>query len=448
MMDLFYFIVTLAILVTVHEFGHFWVARKCGVKVLTFSVGFGHPLWQRTDASGTRYVLAAIPLGGYVKMLDEREAPVPDEQQGEAFNRQSLWARTAIVSAGPLANFLLAIAVYWVVFVIGVPGHKPVIGHVTDYSPAAEAGLASEQTIVSIDGTAIESRAQARMALLKRIGDSGEIQLQTMTPGNSYAVQHEVAIEQWLTDQETPDFHEALGFDFWQPAWPPVIDAVVPDQPAGLSGIKAGDRMIAINNEPVELWDDAARIIRANPGRTISIDVERQGAIHTLPVTVEAHSLTSGEQIGRIGVMVQLPEMPEDMLVTVQSGVIKSLFYAASETWDMVVFTLDSIKKMLAGLISPANLSGPVTIAKIAAASAQSGITPYLQFLALISISLGVLNLLPIPVLDGGHLLMLGAEAVLGKPLPERILILAQQSGLLLILSIMALALYNDFTRL
>ena len=448
LVTLFYFLVTLGILVAVHEFGHFWVARKLGVKVLTFSIGFGRPLFQRTDASGTRYVLAAIPLGGFVSMLDEREAEVAPELQKHAFNRQSLRARAAIILAGPMANFLLAIAVYWAVSVIGVQGYQPVVGEISSGSAAERAGLFSDQLIVAIDGKPVRSRAQVNMALLQRVGDTGKIEIATSMHGSNVANSHSLDIERWLSDSEMQAPSTALGFEFWQPEWPAIIDKVVSGQAAAKAGLLSGDKLVVVAGQPVAVWQDAVELIRTSPNQALNIEIERDGARQPIQLTPAAHSLASGEIVGRIGVSVALPEMPANMQVLVRSGIVEGLWVASKETVSMIAFTLNSIKKMLAGLISTDNLSGPVTIAKIASASAASGLTPYLQFLALISISLGVINLLPIPVLDGGQLVMLGAEAVTGKPLPERVMQFVQQVGLMLILSIMALALYNDFTRL
>ncbi|MGB5326298.1 MAG: RIP metalloprotease RseP [Pseudomonadales bacterium] len=448
LLTIIYFLVTLAILVAVHEFGHFWVARRLGVKVLTFSIGFGRALWQRVDASGTRYVLAAIPLGGYVRMLDEREAKVPPDVAHQSFNRQPVWARALIMLAGPAANFLLAVLVYWLVFLAGVPGLKAIIGDVEPNSLAAHAGLFSGQEIVAIDGRAVRSRGEVNMALLRRIGDSGEIVIDTRINNSDVSNQHTIAVRRWLAGEELQPPHRALGLAYWQPEWPAVIDQLQPGEPAELGGLASGDRLRLIDGVRIDDWQDAVEAISARPGQRVLVEFERAGEQIARTLVLGSVQQADGSSMGRIGVSVAVPVMPDDMQVTVRYGPLAAVARAVSETWEMIAFTLDSIKKMLQGLVSTDNLSGPVTIAKIAGASAESGLLSYLQFLALISISLGVINLLPIPVLDGGQLLLLGFEAVAGKPLPERIMLWAQQTGLLLIIGIMALALYNDFSRL
>ncbi|NND39469.1 MAG: RIP metalloprotease RseP [Pseudomonadales bacterium] len=443
-----YFLLTLAILIAVHEFGHFWVARKLGVKVLTFSIGFGRALWQRVDASGTRYVLAAIPLGGYVRMLDEREDKVPPDVAHQAFNRQPIWSRALIILAGPMANFLLAVLVYWIVFVAGVPGLKPAIGDTLVNSPAQRAGLFAGQEIVAVDGRVVRSRSEVNMALLRRVGDSGEIVIDARFNSSDVADQYRIPVQRWLAGEELQPPQRALGIVYWEPDWPAVVDQVQPGEPAAMAGLQSGDLILAIDGETISNWQDAVDAISARPGATIMLALRRAAGTLEKPVTLASHEREDGKRIGRIGISVQVPEMPAHMQVTLRYGWLNALARAVSETVEMVAFTLESIKKMLVGLVSTDNLSGPVTIAKIAGASASSGLVSYLQFLALISISLGVINLLPIPVLDGGQLALLGVEAVSGRPLPERMLLWFQQTGMLVIIGIMVLALYNDFSRL
>lgn len=448
MASLIYFIITLSILVTVHEYGHYRVARLCKVKVLVFSVGFGRELWSYTSKSGTRFCLAAIPLGGYVRMLDEREAEVPEAIKSQAFNNKSLTARAAIVSAGPIANFMLAVLVYWVVFVVGVPGIKPVIGNVQSDSPAAVAGVRAGDVIVAIDGKEVVSRADVQLALARRLGDSGELQFEMQAQNGNFATTHHILIDRWLEHQSVPDYQQALGFSFWRPLLPAIIDSVAQGQPAERAGLRGGDQILAINNEPVADWYVFADKLQQYIGQYVALEVLRQQESETIQVEVARVALDDGSFTGRIGVMAQAPVIPDDMLVERRWSVFAAFYRAIAETADMTAFTLISIKKMLVGMMSASNLSGPVTIAKIASASASSGAVAYLQFLGLLSVSLAVLNLLPIPVLDGGHLVMLGCEALRGKALSEKTQMRFQQFGLILIFSLMTLALYNDMTRL
>lgn len=446
--SLIYFIVTLSILVTVHEYGHFLVARLCKVKVLVFSVGFGRVLWSYTGKQGTQFCLAAIPLGGYVRMLDEREAAVPEALKSQAFNNKSLAARAAIVSAGPMANFVLAVLVYWIVFVAGVPGVKPVIGSVESGSVAASAGLRVGDVIVAVDGKSVTSRADVAVAFARRLGESGNIQFE-LTPQNShFRSTHSVPIERWLEQQSSPDYQQALGFGYWRPTLPAVIASVAKGQPAERAGLRGGDEILAINGEPIADWYGLAEKLQQQIGRFVQLQILRHSATQIIDVEVAGVTLDDGSQVGRIGVVAQAPEIPDDMLVERRWTVAGGFYQALVETADMTAFTLVSIKKMLLGLMSASNLSGPVTIAKIASASAAYGVLAYLQFLGLLSVSLAVLNLLPIPVLDGGHLLLLGCEALRGKALSEKTQMRFQQLGVMLIFSLMTLALYNDIARL
>ncbi len=449
--DILYFIITLGILVTIHEYGHYWVARRCGVRVLTFSVGFGRALWRRTDRHGTAFVIAALPLGGYVRMLDEREAAVPENQRAYAFNRKSLRARAAIVAAGPIANFLLAVLVYWCVFVLGTQGLTPGVGAVIENSPASEAGLETGQMIVEVDGVATSTRQAVMRQLVRRVGDSGHIELGLQYPGSNLVYHTTIAIEQWMSDEREVRPGQALGFEFYLPPGPTILDVVVPGRAADRAGLKAGDQLLAIDGQSVESWGDIARLVSARPGESIEILLAReQGQAEQMlvfDVLVESVDSGDGRQLGRIGVGGKALVIPDEMVVLERFGPLDSIGRSLAHSYDGIGFILDSLVKLVLGEISPANLSGPIGIAKVASASAQSGFVPYLELLALLSISLGVLNLLPIPVLDGGHLLYIAGEAVLGRPLPERVQIAGQQFGLLVILSVTVLALYNDFMR-
>ena len=452
MMDMLYTIgitlATLAILVAVHEFGHFWVARRCGVKVLRFSIGFGPSLMRWRDKLDTEYSIAAIPLGGYVKMLDEREGEVPAAELEQAFNRKSVGQRIAVVSAGPLANFILAIAVYWGLFLAGESGYAPVIGEVESGSVADVAGLEVGQEIIAVDGEKTPTWQALSFRLLDRIGDTGAITFAVKYPDSDVVYESHANIDRWLAGQEQPDLFGGLGLTMFAPPVPPIVSDVVPGGAADKAGIHPGDEVVAADGVPMPLWIDWVEYVRARPGTAIELEYRRDGELMQVSLVPERIVEDGGEAFGRVGMGVQLPEMPPELLRTFDRGPVEALGASLVRTGELVGFTLNSIKKMIMGLISPKNLSGPITIAKVASASAKSGLESYVSFLALLSVSLGVLNLLPIPVLDGGHLLFYFAELLAGRPVPEKIQALGYQVGLFLVLGIMFLALYNDFSRL
>lgn len=451
-MDMLYTIAitlaTLAVLVAVHEFGHFWVARRCGVKVLRFSIGFGTRLLRWTDRQGTEYSLSAIPLGGYVKMLDEREGEVAPEELDRAFNRKPVGQRIAVVSAGPLANFLLAIVAYWGLFMAGESGYAPVIGEVEAGSIADVAGLEAGQEIVAVDGRETPTWQALSFRLLDRIGDTGTIAFAVRYPDSSMVYESEGTLQRWLSDEEQPDLFGGLGLAMYTPEVPPVVGQVVAGGAADRIGMQPGDLVISADGVKLPLWMDWVDYVRERPGQAIQLQYQRGDQLLSAQIVPESMEDESGATIGRVGVAVELPEMPQELLRRFDRGPLEALGASVERTGDLVVFTLSSIKKMLVGLISPKNLSGPITIAKVATASAKSGLEAYISFLALLSVSLGVLNLLPIPVLDGGHLLFYFAELLAGRPVPEKIQALGYQVGLFLVLGIMILALYNDFSRL
>ncbi len=439
---------TLGILVAVHEYGHFWVARRCGVKVLRFSIGFGKSLCSWRDRHGTQYSIAAIPLGGYVKMLDEREGEVAPEELDQAFNRKPVLQRIAVVAAGPLANFALAIVAYWALFMGGETGYAPVVGAVEVGSVADLAGLEEGQEIIAVDGEETPTWQALSFRLLDRIGDSGSIHFTVKYPDSDMVYESEAPVQRWLADQEEPDLFKGLGLRLYTPEIPPVVGEVVADGAGARAGLQPGDQVLSADGIAMPLWMDWVDYVRARPGQAMTLELRRDGEPRTVTITPEAVTEADGEVVGRVGIAVQQPAMPDAMLREFQRGPLESLGAAVTRTGDLTVFTLSSIKKMLQGLISPKNLSGPITIAKVASASAKSGLESYIGFLALLSVSLGVLNLLPIPVLDGGHLLYYTVELVVGKPVPEKIQVLGYQVGLFMILGIMMLALYNDFARL
>lgn len=439
-------VATLGLLVTIHEFGHYWVARRCGIKVLRFSVGFGTPLIKRVSASGTEFTLAAIPLGGYVKMLDEREEAVAPEERPLAFNQQSVWSRIAVVAAGPIANFLLAIAVFWLLFFQGERGLIPVVGEVIPESPADFAGLEVGQEVVSIDGRETPTVSALNFRLLERLGDTGSIRIGVHYPDSDVVYESEAPIDRWLAGEQEPDLLKGLGITIESPAVLPVIESLVEGGAAQTAGFAPGDRILSADGIEMPLWMDWVEYVRARPGQMLSVMVERDGL--TLPITVTPEPVTQGGQtIGSVGMQVVVPEIPESRIRRFDRGPFEALVAALDRTVELIGFTFESMGKMLQGLISPKNLSGPITIAQVAASSAESGLNSWLGFLALLSISLGALNLLPIPVLDGGHLLFYVVEALTGRPVPEKVQVFGYQIGMALVLSIMGFALYNDILR-
>ncbi|NVK36871.1 MAG: sigma E protease regulator RseP [Gammaproteobacteria bacterium] len=436
-------VVTLGILVTVHEYGHYWVARRCGVKVLRFSVGFGKILWSRTDRHGCEFAIAAIPLGGYVKMLDEREGEVSTELLDQAFNRKTVWQRMAIVLAGPAANILFAIFAYWIMFMTGITQVKPVIGDIQADSIAYDSGLRGGQEIIEVDDEAVGSWQEVHYQLLKRLGDTGEIVFTT-----DDKEQHSISIERWLSDKEEPNALNELGITPYRPSVPAILAELQPDMPAEQAGLKTGDQILKVNNIAINEWYDFVEQVKAHPGQALALSVLR--AESTLEITLIPASKTAenSETFGFAGAMVQAPQLPEGFVEVRQFGVFESIGRAAYKTWDMSIVTLESIGKMLQGLLSVKNLSGPITIAKVANASAQAGFEAFIGFLAYISVMLAVVNLLPIPVLDGGHFLYYVIEAVKGSPVSEKVQLAGLKLGMALLMMVMFIAIFNDISRI
>lgn len=440
-------LVALGVLVTFHEFGHFWVARRCGVKVLRFSVGFGRPLLRWHDRQGTEFVLAAIPLGGYVKMLDEREGDVPTALLGQAFNRKSVKQRFAIVSAGPLANFLLALVFFWALAMLGTEQVRPVVGAVEAGSLAERAGLMAGQEIVEINGKPTAGWAEVNLQLIRRLGESGSLELLVRGVDGDQPQRLQLELKDWLKGAEDPDPIGSLGIRPWRPEIAPVVAQLDPDGPAHAAGVQIGDRLVSVDGKVLTEWQDVIDRVKPLGGQAVLLQVERNGEQIELPLTL-AERGEGDTRRGYLGAGVAGGEWPPEMLRQVSHGPVEAVGEGLRRTWTMSVLTLDSLKKMLFGELSVKNLSGPITIAKVAGASAQSGVGDFLNFLAYLSISLGVLNLLPIPVLDGGHLLFYLVEWVRGRPLSDRVQGWGVQIGISLVVGVMLLALVNDLGRL
>lgn len=450
-------IVTLGILVTVHEFGHFWVARRCGVKVLRFSIGFGKAMKTWVGKDGTEYVIAPIPLGGYVKMLGqedtsaESESSVPSSQKHLSFASKPLWQRMAIVAAGPAANFLLAITVFWLINVVyGLSGTSPVLANVLEDSPAYTAGLRAGDEIVAVDGENAEIWQQVTMLLLARLGETGDLLIRAIPSGQSAPQEFRIALESWQSDTAEPNPIGSLGFVQYE--IPPVIEGLVANGAAEHAGMQAGDRILSVDGVPLTGWLQWVQRVRASPELPLNVVVQRDSGTVALTIVPQLSIAENGSKIGVIGAYVQefdlLASLPAQRLREVRYNPLTAVIPAVQETWGKSVFVLDSIKKMVIGLISVKNINGPITIAQVAGETASYGLEVYLGFLAILSISLGVLNLLPIPVLDGGHLLYYSVEAIIRRPVPERIQAMGLQLGLLLISGVMVLAVYNDVSRL
>ena len=443
------FVVALGCLIVVHEFGHYLVARLCNVKVLRFSVGFGKPLWGRAlGRDGTEWVIAAFPLGGYVKMADEREAEVAPQDLPRAFNRQSVYRRFAIVIAGPAANFLLAILFYWVLFVHGVPGIKPVLGPVTPGTPAASAGFVPGELMVRIGDEPVATWQDARWMLLQHAVHKAGVSIEVRNEKGEIAWR-KLDLSGLSANDLDSDFLKALGLTRYQPVIKPVIGSIVNGGAAERAGLRAGDEITGINTQRITSWDLVVNMVRSHPDETLTFEVRRQGvllrAIEITPVLV----IENGQPTGKIGAAPLIDRsVMADLLTEVRYGPLESMVKASQKTWDTSIFSLKMLGKMIVGEVSLKNLSGPITIADYAGQTAQGGWISYLLFLALISISLGVLNLLPIPLLDGGHLMYYMFEIFKGSPVSDRVIEIGQHIGMALLFTLMAFALYNDINRL
>ena len=443
------FVLAVGILVTVHEFGHFWVARRLGVRVLCFSVGFGRPVWSRQGADGTQYAIGILPLGGYVRMLDEQDGEIPEADRGQAFNRKPLWARGAIVLAGPAFNFLFAAFAWWLVFMIGVAGLRAVVGEVEPGSLAERAGLAPGDAVVAVESREAKTWTAVFSATLGEAFDRERIELHWSGPhGGTGSGQLDLAGVS-LDEFARGNFFETVGIEPALPAGRPVIGEVTAGGAAARAGMRPGDEVLRALGEPIGSWMDWVRFVRARPAVEFPVEVRRDGEIVTLtlrPTVVRS----DGEAFGRIGAALHRDAIPsaDDWYVTERRTPLAAAGHAAARTWEITSLTLGLLWKMVRLELSSEHLSGPITIARYARDSASGGLTRFLEFLAIVSVSLGILNLLPIPVLDGGHLLILLAEAVKRGPLSERTMMLGRQTGLALLVGLMSLALYNDFVRL
>ncbi|MDX7987893.1 sigma E protease regulator RseP [Xenorhabdus sp. 12] len=440
------FIVALGVLITVHEFGHFWVARRCGIYVERFSIGFGKALWRRTDKQGTEYVIALIPLGGYVKMLDERVEEVSPERRHMAFNNKTIGQRAAVISAGPIANFILAVIAYWLVFIIGVPSVRPVVLDVKPNSIAAQANILPGMELKAVNGIETPDWNAVRLAMVSKVGEASmTIDLTPLDSVNQ--VQKTLDLRGWKFDPSRQDAVLSLGIMPVMPRSSSQIEKVYPASAAEKAGLQSGDRIVKVNGQDIDVWHTFSSFIRNSPNVPLKLDVARAGGIITLSLTPEARKLSSGREEGFAGVELKVIPLEEEYKTLQQYGPFSAIYEAGDKTWQLMKLTVSMLGKLIVGDVKLNNLSGPISIAKGAGVSAEFGLVYYLMFLALISVNLGIINLFPLPVLDGGHLLFLAIEKIKGRPVSERVQDFSYRIGAMLLMLLMGLALFNDFSR-
>lgn len=440
------FVIALGILITVHEFGHFWVARRCGVRVERFSIGFGKALWRRTDRHGTEFVIALIPLGGYVKMLDERVETVSPEMRHYAFNNKTVSQRAAIIAAGPFANFIFAIFAYWLVFIIGVPSLRPVVGEIVPNSIVAETQITSGMELKAIDGIETPDWDAVRLALFSKIGDD-RLRVTYAPFGTDQTREATLDLSHWQFEPDKEDAITSLGFRPRGAEVKTVLKEVQPQSAADKAGLQAGDRIVKVNGQPVTQWMDFVYLVRDNPGQSLMVEVDRKGEPRELTLTPDSKQGKTKLE-GFAGVVPEVIPLPEEYKTVKQYGPFVAVAEATEKTWQLMKLTVNMLGKLITGDVKLNNLSGPISIAQGAGMSAEYGVIYYLMFLALISINLGIINLFPLPVLDGGHLLFLAVEKLKGAPVSERVQDVSYRIGSVLLVLLMGLALFNDFSRL
>lgn len=441
-------ILLLGPLIAIHEFGHYFVARKLGVKVLVYSIGFGPTILKWTSKkSGIQYQLSALPLGGYVKMLDEREENVAEEDLPYAFNRQHPWKRIAIVAAGPLINLIFAILLFWLLFLPSQEQLNTRVGKVLADTPAAAAQMQVGDKITAIDGTPVTTWEKLNFALVDRVGETGKIQVQAERAGEIKTFS--LPIQNFLNDQSQSPL-DVLGFTPYRPQIPAIVSKLSENGAAIRQGMQEGDQIVAIDGVKMNDWYDVVQVVQASPEKLLKVDVLRNNQIQQLEVMPQGKRDNMGNVSGVLGVQSDPGKIviPEDYKQTIQYSPSEALLMAVDKTGQLSSMILNSIVKMVRGLIGLDNLSGPITIAKVAGQSAEMGWQTFISFMALMSVSLGILNLLPIPMLDGGHLVYYFIELIRGKPVSEQIQLVGLKIGMVLLGSMMLLALFNDIMRL
>ena len=438
--SIFGLLILLGVLVTFHEWGHYWVAKKLGVKAQRFSVGFGKPIWSRFNKHGTEFCIAPIPLGGYVKFVDEREGDVAEEDLPYAFNRQSVWKRILIVLAGPMANFLLAILVYAFVYMLGMAVSKPFVNEVFPDTPAAEAGFPSKSEVLEVGGEPVQSTQDTLFAFLDHIGDDTQLEVLVKPIGLEPRVVV-LDVSQWQEPEEQEDLFKALGVGFGAYDGRAEIGLVAEGMPAQQSGLQSGDIILSINGEKTPYWSTMGEIIEKSANKPLELVVLRQGQEVNLNVTPQLRQGTGNQGVIGIGAGFE-------GFNTIHYGFFEALGKGSQETWQMLERITSFLGKLVTGKLSVKNIGGPVGIAQGAGQTAQAGMVAFLLYLAMISVNLGFVNLLPIPMLDGGHLMYYLAELVRGKPVSEKIMELGMRVGIILLLTLMAVALFFDIDRL
>lgn len=433
------------LVIVIHESGHFFVAKAFGVKVLRFSIGFGKPLWSKVSKSGTEYVLAILPLGGYVKMLDDREVQVSQQESQYAYNHQPLLVRMAIVLAGPITNFLLAIVVFWIIFLMGVTYVKPIVGQVVPGSIADRSGIKQGDVIRSVQGKKVEQWQQVLTRLIEEMGRS-KLKIITQAPGQT-PQEHNVSLHNWRLKDIEPDPLNSVGIIPFQPPIPAIVSKVVTNSPASRSGLQEGELIIEANGQPVQDWPALAEIIRTHPNQEISLTVQKADTVRHLKVQLDNRS-NKGQAVGYFGVEVKMPEWPADTLIKPHYSIISAWVPALQQAWYLTIFNGIVLAKMIGGKISLQTLGGPITIFRTAGAASQAGLKVYLGFIAFISVTLGFINILPIPGLDGGHFLFQIIEGIIRRPISERYQMLLLRLGIILIILLIAQGTINDVRRM
>lgn len=441
------FIVAIGILVSIHEYGHFWVARRLGVQVLRYSIGFGRKLVGWTSKrTGIEYWIAMLPLGGYVKMLDEREAPVPASERHRAFNRVHPWRRIAIVAAGPGVNILFAILAYWLMFLLGVPGIKPILDTPAPHTPAAQAQIRAQDEVLAINGQSVTSWHDLNLDLIAHAQDTRPVHLTVKGP-RGHKRQLTLPVDQVSGNPE--QLLSLLGLRPYQPPATPYLGKVQSDSPAARAGLKSGDGILAAAGQPTDSPQALVNIVRTHPGESIVFRFRRDGADHKVRVQLGKNEQPDGSVIGHLGALITIdPADLESMKVDRKLGPLAAIPAAVKQTWRLSVLSVRLIGRMLVGQVSWHDIGGPIQIANYAGQTMQVGLVPFISFLAFISINLALINLLPIPVLDGGHILYYAIEWIRGRPLSDGIQIIGQQLGMVALLLLMTLAFYNDIMRL
>lgn len=440
-------VITLLLIIGIHEFGHFLAARLLGIKVLRFSIGFGKALWSRHDKKGTEYVIAAVPLGGYVKMLDTNENAMADDELHLTFNHQPFYKKFLVVIAGPLSNFILAFFLYWILFITGFTSVLPVIGKITPDSIAAEAGIKSNSEIISIDQIPTPSWMGVIIRILSRTGDTGTMQMELKSFSNQTVQKSELNLAHWRMDDLKPDPLESLGLQPYEPEIPAVINEIAPDSPAAKAGLKMDDNIIALNGKKINNWIELFTEIDKLPAKNVKLTIQRNNKIYNIPITTDYHYDLLFKKHGFLGVSPKF-KWPENFLRKNQYGPVAALSHAWQNTYDFIYLNLHIVLKLLTGKIALQSLGGPISIFQTAGTALNQGIAPFLSFLAFISISIGVINLFPIPGLDGGHLLFQAIEAILKRPIPPRVLELCYRLGFIVLFLLIFQSIINDILRL